>query len=93
MVRDDLERDGSCTLSDFVAPETLLQMTAEALSITHLAYPGPTEVSPYFFNYQLGAGEDLSQDHPLRHKGRRNLAQVAADLIPAEFLLSKLHHS
>ena len=31
--------------------------------------------------------------HPLRRKGKRRLAQVAADLIPANFLLSQLYHS
>ncbi|MCP4769729.1 MAG: arpA protein [Gammaproteobacteria bacterium] len=92
-VRKQLERDGSCTLADFVAPEMLRTMAAEAQSITHLAYAGPTEVTPYFFNYRLGEGEDLPADHPLRRKGRRRLAQVATDLIPSEFLLSQLHHS
>ena len=68
-------------------------MATEAQSITHLAYSGPTEVTPYFFNYRLGEGEDLPPDHPLRRKGRRQLAQVATDLIPPESLLSQLHHS
>jgi predicted 2-oxoglutarate/Fe(II)-dependent dioxygenase YbiX len=92
-VRNDLERHGSCTLADFVTPDALREMSAQAQSITHLAYAGPAEVSPYFFNYRLGEGEELPQDHPLRHKGRRQLAQVAADLIPPGFLLSKLHRS
>ena len=53
-VRTDLERDGSCLLPDFVNPEILAQMVQQAQTVTHLAYPGPTEVSPYFFNYRLG---------------------------------------
>jgi hypothetical protein len=68
-------------------------MASQAQSISHLAYPGPTEVSPYFFNYRLGEGEELPSTHPLRRKGKRNLAQVAADLIPPDFLLSQLYHS
>lgn len=82
-VRAGLDEDGSCTLPGFVAPEILKQMADEAQRIAHLAYPGPTEVSPYFFNYRLGEGQALPGDHPLRRKGKRNLAQVAADLIPA----------
>jgi len=68
-------------------------MASQAQSIAHLAYPGPTEVSPYFFNYRLGEGEVLASSHPLKRKGKRNLAQVAADLIPPDFLLSQLYHS
>jgi len=88
-----LDRDGSCTLPNFVTASALTRMAQQALSIAHLAYPGPTEVSPYFFNYQLGSGDDLPATHPLRHKGKRNLSQVAADLIPPEFLLSQLYRS
>jgi len=92
-VRDSLDQDGSCTLPNFVTAQALTEMARQAISIAHLAYPGPTEVSPYFFNYQLGKGEDPPSTHPLRRKGKRNLAQVAADLIPPEFLLSQLFHS
>jgi len=92
-VRSRLQQDGSCTLPDFVAADVLQKMAAQASSITHLAYPGPTEVSPYFFNYRLGEGEPLADTHPLRRKGKRQLAQVATDLIPTDFMLSQLHHS
>ena len=92
-VRSTLEGDGSCTLPNFVTPEVLLQMVAQVQTITHHAYAGPTEVTPYFFNYRLGEDEDLPQNHPLRRKGRRQLAQVATDLIPTDFMLSQLHRS
>ena len=92
-LRADLEQDGSCTLPNFVTPQALGEMALQAQSIAHLAYPGPTEVSPYFFNYRLGEGEVLPSSHPLKRKGKRNLAQVAADLIPPDFLLSQLYHS
>lgn len=92
-VRGKLECNGSCLLPGFVNPEALEQMAQEVRGITHLAYPGPTEVSPYFFNYQLGKDENLPNDHPLKQRGRRNLAQVAADLIPPEFLLNQLYRS
>ena len=90
-VRERLGDDGSCTLPDFVSEAMRAQMVDEIRGITHLAYPGPTEVSPYFFNYRLGEGETLRDKHPLRRKGRRNLAQVAADLIPPDFLLARLY--
>ena len=92
-LRTSLEQDGSCTLPNFVTSRALDEMALQARSIAHLAYSGPTEVSPYFFNYRLGEGEELPSSHPLRRKGKRNLAQVAADLIPTDFLLSQLYHS
>ncbi|MDH3630381.1 MAG: hypothetical protein OER98_04605 [Gammaproteobacteria bacterium] len=92
-LRARLEHDGSCTLPNFVTTQALAKMVRQAHSIAHLAYPGPTEVSPYFFNYRLGKAYDVPATHPLRRKGRRKLAQVAADLIPPEFLLSQLYHS
>lgn len=92
-VRADLDQDGCCTLPNFVTAQALGEMVRQAHSIAHLAYPGPTEVSPYFFNYRLGHGEDLPCTHPLNFRGKRNLAQVAADLIPPEFLLSQLYRS
>jgi len=92
-VRNSLQQDGSCTLPNFVAADILQQMAAEAHSIAHLAYPGPTEVTPYFFNYRLGEGETLPESHPLRRKGKRQLSQVATDLIPTDFMLSLLHRS
>ena len=90
-VKADLEEDGSCTLENFVNPEALDTMVRQAKAIVPLAYPGPTEVSPYFFNYQLGAGKSLPASHPLKRKGKRNLSQVAADLIPQDSLLSRLY--
>lgn len=92
-VRGSLEQDGSCLFPEFVDPEALEKMATQAHSVAHLAYPGPTEASPYFFNYRLGEGEDLPASHPLRRKGKRNLAQVAADLIPEDCLLSRLYRS
>ena len=92
-VRQQLSSEGACVFEDFIKPECLAEMARQAKSITHLAYPGPTEVSPYFFNYRLGEGEILPASHPLRRKGKRNLAQVAADLIPKDFLLSQLYRS
>ena len=92
-VRARLAEDGSCTLPGFVAADVLRDMANEAKRIAPLAYSGPTEVSPYFFNYRLGEGQTLPDDHPLRRKGKRNLAQVAADLIPDDYLLSRLYRS
>jgi hypothetical protein len=90
-VRERMQHDGCCTLPDFITSAVRERMAAEVREITHLAYPGPREVSPYFFNYRLGEGEDLPADHPLRHKGKRNLAQIAADLIPVDSLLNQLY--
>ena len=91
--RTALDRDGSCAMPGFVDRSTVAEMAAEANALQHLAYPGPTEVTPYFFNYDLGKGTDLADDHPLKCKGKRKLSQVAADLIPNHLMLSKLYYS
>ena len=92
-IRRQLQVEGSCVFEDFIQPEYLAEMAQQANSITQFAYPGPTEVSPYFFNYRLGEGEQLPDSHPLRRKGKRNLAQVATDLIPEDFLFFQLYRS
>ena len=91
--RTALDQDGSCAMPGFVHRSTVAEMAAEASTLQHLAYPGPTEVTPYFFNYDLGKGADVTDDHPLKCKGKRNLSQVAADLIPNHLMLSRLYYS
>jgi len=92
-VREELEKNGCCSLENFIAAETLKIMTEQAHSIINLAYPGPESVSPYFFNYRLGQELDVDEHHPIKRKGKRNLAQVAADLIPSDHLLRFLYES
>ncbi len=92
-VRDTLQDSGSCTMEGFVTDAALQCMVRQAESLTDLAYHGPTEVSPYFFNYAIGENLKVDDEHPTRRKGRRNLRQVAADLIPVDHLLSQLYRS
>ena len=92
-IQAQLEEDGSCTLENFVVPDALKKMRSEAMTLTGLAYPGPTTVSPYFFNYNIGKGLGYDDNHPTKHKGKRNLKQIAADLIPKNHLLSILYRS
>ena len=89
----NLSDDGSCTFEDFLLPKALVTMKDQALTLKDLAFPGPTEVSPYFFNYNLGKDLKIDADHPLKRKGKRHLKQVAADLIPQDHLLSILYRS
>ncbi|MFA9421791.1 MAG: 2OG-Fe(II) oxygenase [Gammaproteobacteria bacterium] len=91
--RASLAAIGACSLPGFVRASAISEMAAQASSLAHLAYPGPTEVTPYFFNYNLGEGAEVVDDHPLKRKGKRNLAQVAADLIPKQHLLSRLYYA
>jgi hypothetical protein len=88
-----LEKVGCCSLPGFVRQSVISKMASQASSLAHLAYSGPTEVTPYFFNYDLGDGVEVPDDHPLKRKGKRNLAQVATDLIPAQHLLSRFYYS
>jgi len=88
-----LDLEGSCSLPGFVRQSAIAEMATEASTLKHLAYPGPTEVSPYFFNYDLGKGAEIADDHPLKRKGKRNLSQVATDLIPGHHMLPRLYYS
>ena len=91
--RAALDREGSCSMPGFVHRSAVAEMAVEASTLQNLAYQGPTEVTPYFFNYDLGKGIKVADDHPLKRKGKRNLSQVASDLIPDHHRLSRLYHS
>src|SRR5260370_28978160 len=57
-VRRAMDETCICALPEFLRPEALARMVQEAETLVPLAYRGPTEASPYFFNYgtdQLGA--------------------------------------
>ncbi len=90
-LQTDLANDGAAALPGFLRPAAIETMVAEAEALAGLAYPGPTEVSPYFFNYDLAVGHD--DGHPTRFRGVRKMAQVAYDLIPRDRLLCRLYHS
>jgi hypothetical protein len=87
-IRADLARDGAASLPGFLRPEAVELMAFEAEALSPLAYTGPTEVSPYFFNYDLAATDDPT--HPTKRRGKRALGQVAYDLIPEESALRRL---
>ena len=92
-IQNALESDGSCALPGFVHESVIAEMAAEADSLSQLAYSGPAEVTPYFFNYRLGEGVEFPDDHPLKRNGKRNLAQVATDLIPENHMISRLYYA
>ena len=92
-IRQELEEDGSCVLPGFVHRSALTRLASEARELYDLAYAGPTAVTPYYFNYALGEAHTGDPEHPTQRKGRRNLKQVAADLIPGEHTLSRLYFS
>ncbi len=92
-VKANLADTGCGCLPDFLSPVGLETITGEARDLAPLAYGGPTEASPYFFNYQTDELENYAPDHPLRRKGERKLGQVAGDLIPEGSALRRLHES
>lgn len=89
-VRASLSEEGLASLPGFLRPDAVELMAFEAEALAPLAYPGPTEATPYFFNYDVGG--DVEADHPTRRRGRRALSQVAYDLIPTESALHRLYH-
>jgi hypothetical protein len=89
-VRASLSEKGLAYLRGFLRPDAVALMAFEAEALAPLAYPGPTEATPYFFNYDVGG--NVEADHPTRRRGRRALSQVAYDLIPTESALYRLYH-
>ncbi len=85
-----LDQTGSASLPGFLKPNAITLMANEGNALEPLAYPGPREATPYFFNYDIANTDEPG--HPTRIKGERQLAQVAYDLIPPESALYKLYH-
>lgn len=84
---------GACCLRNFIRPEALEKLRSEAEGLAHLAYGGPREATPYFFNYRIGEGKGYPADHPTRRSSPRRLSQVAGDLIPEDAQLRRIHRS
>ncbi len=92
-MREELVYPGACCLRNFIRGEALTELRCEAEGLAHLAYGGPREVTPYFFNYRIGEGKGYPEDHPTRRTTPRRLGQVAGDLIPEDALLRRIHRS
>ena len=92
-MREELAHLGACCLREFIRPAALERLRAEAEDLAPLAYGGPTEASPYFFNYRIGEGKGYPADHPTRRTSPRRLGQVAGDLIPEDAELRRIHRS
>jgi hypothetical protein len=88
--RNKLIEQGAVSLPTFLNADSIQAMADEANALAPLAYPGPSESTPYFFNYDITTNEDPK--HPINRKSKRQLAQVAYDLIPLESLLYQLYH-
>ncbi len=92
-MHEEMANLGACCLRNFISPEALEKLRGEAESLAHLAYGGPTEATPYFFNYRIGEGKGYPEDHPTRRTSPRRLRQVAGDLIPEDAQLRRIHRS
>ncbi len=79
-----------CALPGFLKAAVVPRMAAETEALVPLAYRGPAEASPYFFNYGSGL-DSLPLDHPRRRKTPRIMHQVAYDLIPETALIRRLY--
>lgn len=91
-IRNRMAESCICALPLFLRPEALARMVAEAEVLEPMAYPGPTEASPYFFNYGTAELDALPPDHPRRRKTPRKMRQIAYDLIPPSTAIAQLYH-
>jgi hypothetical protein len=81
-----------CALPRFLRHEAIARMVQEAEALEPLAYPGPTEASPYFFDYGTSELEGLPTDHPRRRRTPRRMRQIAYDLIPPGTAIWQLYN-
>jgi hypothetical protein len=91
-IRREMAARCICALPDFLRPAALARMVAEAEALEPLGYRGPTEASPYFFNYRTGELDALPPDHPRRRKTPRRMRQIAYDIIPPGSAIAQLYH-
>lgn len=91
-IQDELSEHGAASLTGFLRRDAIEEMVNEAQGLAPRAFGGPTSASPYFFNYDIG-GSAVEDSHPTRREGKRQLSQVAYDLIPEESCLARLYHS
>ena len=92
-MHEEMANLGACCLRNFIWLEALEKLRGEAESLAHLAYGGPSEATPYFFNYRIGEGKGYREDHPTRRTSPRRLGQVAGDLIPEDAQVRRIHRS
>ncbi|MCH9671383.1 MAG: arpA protein [Gammaproteobacteria bacterium] len=90
-MRAELASAGASCLRNFVSADGIERLRAEAHALVLHAFRGPSEASPYFFDYQHDKAASLPADHPLNTKTPRRLSQVATDLIPEDSLLRSLY--
>jgi 2OG-Fe(II) oxygenase superfamily len=93
---DEIKRNMServiCSLPGFLRPEALVRMVKEAEGLESLSYVGPSEASPYFFNYGAADLATLPADHPRLRKTPRRMRQIAYDLIPPSTAIWQLYN-
>ena len=92
-LREEMVYPGACCLPSFLRPDARERLRDEAEGLAHLAHGGPSEATPYFFNYRIGEGKGYPADHPTRRTSPRRLGQVAGDLIPEDAHLRRIHRS
>ena len=91
-IRHRMAEQVICALPGFLRPEAVAQMVREAEALEPLAYPGPSEASPYFFNYGTAELSRFPPDHPRRRRTPRRMRQIAYDLIPPGTAIWRLYN-
>lgn len=87
--RAALDELGCIVLPDFVAPDALAQMAAEARQVADQAYFNDIRTNPY-------SSEDdpsLPPEHPVRLFGVRTNGFVGGDLLPSDSAIRELYRS
>ncbi|MBT6203952.1 MAG: hypothetical protein HOI34_09640 [Rhodospirillaceae bacterium] len=92
-LREELGRDGWCTLPSFLTAAALARLAGEAEALSGRAWPGIDRATPYYGKIDPDLPADLPDDHPRCRTSPRNMAQVAYDQIPGDNALRHLYQS
>jgi len=87
--RSQMDAVGCCRLSDFIRPEAVEQMLAEAVGLHDQAFWAEQDHNPY------ASADDPSfpEGHPRRVFQHRSSGFINSDLLPADSLLNQIYAS
>ncbi len=87
--RAELDQYGCCRISDFIRPEAIEIMLAEASSLHDQTFWAEQEHNPY----ASPKNPDLPEDHPVNTYQHRMSGFINSDILPSDSLLNVVYNS
>ena len=87
--QQDLEKYGCAHVAQFIKPEAIANMLAEAKRLMHLARPADSRINPYL----TAEDTSLDEDDPRRFFETRTSSFINSDLLEEQSILRKIYDS